>query len=138
MNKLQRLNYGPPVTQIIIDVSNCLTMKSLSWLFQIWDYTKLILLNLNIINVIMKNNIGGQKDSMLFIQMILICFQDIIQINLLISGISKLISQGVITSKVTKKTELNIVASLAMAKSWLQLIQKNWYIGTWKMENTLC
>lgn len=65
----------------------------------------------------MKNAIGGQKDSMLFIQMILICFQDIIQINLLISGISKLISQGVITSKVTKKTELNIVASLAMAKS---------------------
>jgi len=54
---------------------------------------------------------------MLFIQMILICYQDIIQIKLLINGISKLINQRKITSKVTKKTELNIVASLAMAKT---------------------
>jgi len=107
----------PQVIQKIIDVSNCLTMKSLSWLFQIVDYTKLKLFNLNMINLIMNMWLGGQRGSMLFIQMILICYQDIIQINLLINGISKLINQRKITSKVTKKTELNIVASLAMAKT---------------------
>lgn len=117
MNKLQRLNYGPQITQKILDVSNYLTMKSLSWLFQILDYTKLKLVNLNMINIIMNIALGGQRGSMLFIQMILICYQDIIKINLLISGISKLINQGKITSKVTKKIELNIVASLVMAKS---------------------
>jgi hypothetical protein len=53
---------------------------------------------------------------MLFIQMIHIWFQDIIQINLLISGISKLINQEKITFKVTKKIELNIVVLLATAK----------------------
>jgi len=92
-------------------------MKSLSWLFQIGDYTKLKLINLNMIKIIMNISTGGHRGSMLFIQMILICFQDNITINLLISGISKLINQREMTSKVTKKTELNIVASLAMAKS---------------------
>ena len=57
---------------------------------------------------------------MLFIQMILICYQDTIQIHQLKSGIFKLINQKKITYKVTKRTELNIVVLLVEEKTLLQ------------------
>jgi hypothetical protein len=119
------LIYGLLVTQKIIDVSNYQIMKSLSWLFQIVVYSELKLTIFKLIKIILNINIGGQRDSMLFILMINICYQDIIQIYQLKSGIYKKMKQEKITYKVTKRTELSIVVSLVEVKSLLQLTQKN-------------
>jgi len=51
------------------------------------DYTKFKLTIFNLIFIIIKIFIAGQGGSMLSIQMIVICYQDGLRINLLKSGI---------------------------------------------------